>query len=178
MKKYLYAIIAILTVIGIVYAATAMAQTTDKDESGDVPSYGTVYECPMHDSDFMTTDPEAKCPECNMSLEKIDELYVCPDHPDEITSDPEAVCGETGNAVVPVEELYICPMHPDMMSTDPDAKCSQCGMDLVPYLNEQSDNPGGDNESAGNCHMSGSCCGHRGGNMHEGMHESMQSNHH
>jgi len=68
-----------------------------------------LYACPMH-PEFITSDPDASCPECGMRLVKIEEL--------EEKIDLEKV------------EFYTCPMHPDFLTTDKDARCPECGMRL------------------------------------------------
>jgi RND family efflux transporter MFP subunit len=68
-----------------------------------------LYACPMH-PEFITTDPDAKCPECEMNVVKIEELG------DEVDLDKA--------------EFYTCPMHPDFLTTDKDANCPECGMKL------------------------------------------------
>jgi hypothetical protein len=170
MKKALFILFALLLVSGLAYATTAVAGT-DSDNSGDAPAASEdkpdlgVYACPDAFSEegdpYLTTDPDAKCPICEMGVEKVDELYVCPDHPAEFSNDPDAVCAETGHAYVPVEQLYVCPMHPDQISADPDAKCEICGMNMKAVEVSQ-DNGDDDSESmASSCpHMgSGSGCG-------------------
>lgn len=127
MKNAIYGLLAVLVVAGIVYGSAAIADTNTDEESESM----NVYACPMFCDGWLTTDPDASCPVCNMSTTQIEELYVCPDHPDEFSLDPEMVCAESGEAYVPVEELYACPMHPEEISTDPEAECSICGMDLV-----------------------------------------------
>lgn len=69
-----------------------------------------LYACPMH-PEFITSDPDASCPECGMRLVKIEEL--------EEKIDLEKV------------EFYTCPMHPDFLTTDKDTRCPECGMKLV-----------------------------------------------
>ncbi len=69
----------------------------------------TLYACPMH-PEFVTTDPEAPCPECGMKLVKFTELENRPD----------------------LEKLtfFTCPMHPEFFTTDPEGRCPICGMKL------------------------------------------------
>lgn len=69
-----------------------------------------LYACPMH-PEFITSDPDASCPECGMRLVNIEELE------DEI--DLEKV------------KFYTCPMHPDFLTTDENGRCPECGMKLV-----------------------------------------------
>jgi RND family efflux transporter MFP subunit len=68
-----------------------------------------LYACPMHPA-FITTDPEARCPECGMKLVKVAEMK------DKV---------DLENA-----EFYTCPMHPEFNTTDPDGRCPECGMKL------------------------------------------------
>jgi hypothetical protein len=161
MKSAVFTLIAVFLLAGTfgIYSTVATAQdeagTGSSTTADDQPGYD-VYTCPMTEDNFFTTDPDAKCPTCNMNVESVDELYVCPDHPDEFSVDPDAVCAETGHAYEPVEELYVCPMHPDEISTDPDAVCDICGMNLIPQV------PGDDPDSmVSNCprgHMMHGCC--------------------
>lgn len=68
-----------------------------------------LYACPMH-PEFITTDPDAKCPECGMNVVNVKEL---------------------GDKVdLEKAEFYTCPMHPDFLTTDKDARCPECGMKL------------------------------------------------
>ncbi len=70
---------------------------------------GKLYACPMH-PEFITTDPNAKCPECGMSVVKVEEL---------------------GDKVdLEKAEFYTCSMHPDFLTTDKNARCPECGMNL------------------------------------------------
>ena len=68
-----------------------------------------LYACPMH-PEFITTDPEAKCPECGMNLVPVSELE--------------------GKVDLENAEFYTCSMHPEFLSTDPDGRCPECGMKL------------------------------------------------
>ncbi|MBD3415283.1 MAG: efflux RND transporter periplasmic adaptor subunit [Candidatus Aminicenantes bacterium] len=68
-----------------------------------------LYACPRH-PEFITTDPNAKCPECGMKIVAVKELG------DKVDLD-EA-------------QFYTCPMHPDFLTTDKDARCPECGMKL------------------------------------------------
>ena len=140
----------------------------DDDDSADEVDEDTlgVYACPMFCDNFVTTDPEAKCPSCNMAVVPVTELYVCPDHPTEFSMDPKSVCSETDTPFVEVEQLYNCPMHPDEISADPDGKCSQCGMKLEPIDKGSNDGSSGESEGGHECshsgsgesHGSGGCC--------------------
>jgi Cu(I)/Ag(I) efflux system membrane fusion protein len=67
------------------------------------------YACPMH-PEFITTNPEARCPECGMQVVQLKEL-------EEKVDLDKAV-------------FYTCPMHPDFLTTDPDGRCPECGMKL------------------------------------------------
>ncbi|MBN2091713.1 efflux RND transporter periplasmic adaptor subunit [candidate division KSB1 bacterium] len=64
-----------------------------------------LYTCPMH-PEFVTDNPDQRCPECEMKLVKKKDLAEGTD-------------------------LYTCPMHPEFVSDDPDARCSLCEMKLV-----------------------------------------------
>ena len=68
-----------------------------------------LYACPMH-PEFITSDPDAKCPECGMNL----------------------VPGKELGDKIDLEKavFYTCPMHPDFLTTDKDARCPECGMTL------------------------------------------------
>ncbi len=68
-----------------------------------------LYACPMHPG-FITTDPEARCPDCGMKLVSVTELE--------------------GKVDLENAEFYTCPMHPEFLSTDPDGRCPECGMKL------------------------------------------------
>ncbi|MDW7682014.1 MAG: heavy metal-binding domain-containing protein, partial [bacterium] len=66
---------------------------------------GALYTCPMH-PEFVTDDPNVRCPECEIKLEKKKDLAEG-------------------------TKLYTCPMHPEFVSDDPDDRCSICEMKLV-----------------------------------------------
>ncbi|MBN2413012.1 efflux RND transporter periplasmic adaptor subunit [candidate division KSB1 bacterium] len=68
-----------------------------------------LYACPMH-PDFITSDPEGRCPVCGMKLTAVSELG------DKV---------DLGKA-----EMYTCPMHTDFVTTDKNGKCPVCGMKL------------------------------------------------
>jgi Cu(I)/Ag(I) efflux system membrane fusion protein len=68
-----------------------------------------LYACPMH-PEFITTDPEAKCPICEMKVVPAKELE--------------------GKVDLEKAEFYTCPMHPDFLTTDPEGRCPECGMKL------------------------------------------------
>jgi hypothetical protein len=63
----------------------------------------------MH-PDFITSDPDAQCPECGMDLVPVEEL------------------GDKVDLEKAV--FYTCPMHPDFLTTDKDARCPEFGMIL------------------------------------------------
>jgi Cu(I)/Ag(I) efflux system membrane fusion protein/cobalt-zinc-cadmium efflux system membrane fusion protein len=68
-----------------------------------------LYACPMH-PEFITSDPNAKCPECGMNVVKVEEL---------------------GDKVdLEKAEFYTCSMHPEFLTSDPKASCPECGMKL------------------------------------------------
>jgi len=60
--------------------------------------------------DFITSDPDGRCPECGMKLTPVSELG------DQVHLD--------------TTEFYTCPMHPEFVTTDADGKCPKCGMNL------------------------------------------------
>ncbi|HUU51891.1 MAG TPA: efflux RND transporter periplasmic adaptor subunit [Candidatus Heimdallarchaeota archaeon] len=68
-----------------------------------------LFACPMH-PEFITSDPNAKCPDCGMNVVPAKEL----------------------GAKLSLEgaEFYTCPMHPDFLTTDKNARCPECGMKL------------------------------------------------
>ncbi len=68
-----------------------------------------LYTCPMH-PEFVTDDPNQRCPECEMKLVKKKDL-------------------------APGTDLYTCPMDPEFVTDDPDARCSICEMKLVKKQN-------------------------------------------
>jgi Cu(I)/Ag(I) efflux system membrane fusion protein/cobalt-zinc-cadmium efflux system membrane fusion protein len=102
---------------------TAQAQRTQEaskeEQKGAAESHETVehshdiqehlYACPMH-PEFITSDPNAKCPECGMNVVKAEEL------------------GDKVDLEKAV--FYTCPMHPDFLTTDKNARCPECGMKL------------------------------------------------
>jgi multidrug efflux pump subunit AcrA (membrane-fusion protein) len=67
------------------------------------------YACPMH-PEFITTDPEARCPICEMKVVPAKDLE--------------------GKVDLEKAEFYTCPMHPDFLTTDPEGRCPECGMKL------------------------------------------------
>jgi DNA-directed RNA polymerase subunit RPC12/RpoP len=80
-----------------------------KPHEGHTEMETPFYACPMHPK-FITTDPNAKCPECEMNVVKIEEL---------------------GDKVdLEKAEFYTCPMHPDFLTTDKNGRCPECGMKL------------------------------------------------
>jgi Cu(I)/Ag(I) efflux system membrane fusion protein len=66
-----------------------------------------LYACPMH-PDFITTDPNANCPDCGMKVVPVKDLG------DKVNLDKV--------------EFYTCAMHPEFLTTDPDGRCPECGM--------------------------------------------------
>lgn len=72
-------------------------------------SLDKLYTCSMH-PDFLTTNPEARCPECGMKLIPASEIK-------------EQIHLEKA-------EYYTCEMHPEFLTTDPEARCPECGMKL------------------------------------------------
>lgn len=78
-------------------------------ETGQRIDIDRLYACPMHPK-FLTTDPDARCPVCEMKVVPTKELK-------------EKINLEK-------VEFYTCPMHPEFLTTDPDARCPECGMKL------------------------------------------------
>jgi len=70
---------------------------------------GRLYACPMH-PEFITSDPDALCPECGMDVVPVEDLG--------------------GKVDLEKAVFYTCPMHPDFLTTDKDARCPDCGMKL------------------------------------------------
>jgi Cu(I)/Ag(I) efflux system membrane fusion protein len=66
-----------------------------------------LYACPMH-PDFLTTDPNATCPDCGMTVVPAKTLG------DKVRLDKA--------------EFYTCSMHPQFLTTDPNGRCPECGM--------------------------------------------------
>lgn len=81
-------------------------QTQETDQKIDIDR---LYTCPMH-PEFLTTDPDARCPDCEMKVVPAKELE------EKVNFDKA--------------EFYTCPMHPEFLTTDPDARCPECGMKL------------------------------------------------
>ena len=79
------------------------AHSTESHEAHSHES-NALYTCPMH-PDFVTDDPNQRCPDCGMKLDKKKDLKE-----------------DT--------QLYTCPMHPEFVTDDPDGRCSICGMKL------------------------------------------------
>jgi len=68
-----------------------------------------LYTCPMH-PEFITSDPNANCPDCGMNVVKVEKL---------------------GDKVdLEKSKFYTCSMHPEFLTTDPKASCPECGMKL------------------------------------------------
>lgn len=155
MKSAIYGLLAMLLLVGVACTSAATAEANTDEET----ELTAVYACPMFCDEWLTTDPDAKCPVCNMTVESVEELYVCPDHPDEFSLEPDSECADSGEAFIPAEELYVCPMHPDEITTDPDAECEICGMDLVAVGFGHHD---GDTDD----HHSEETCGHGCGSGH------------
>jgi hypothetical protein len=110
-----------------------MNSTSKDSESKDSDQVqAQVYSCPMH-PEMISTDPDAKCPECDMKLQAAD-LYACPMHPDQMSTDPDAKCKVCEMKMEPVkDQLYACSMDPDQVSTDPKAECKICGMKMEAF---------------------------------------------
>ncbi len=85
-------------------------QKTAGKTSGAAVDPDKLYACPMHPG-FITTDPEAPCPECGMKLVPFKELKEKVD-------------------LVKVE-FYTCEMHPEFLTTDAQGRCPECGMPVV-----------------------------------------------
>jgi len=68
-----------------------------------------LYICPMH-PEFLTTDPDAICPDCEMDVIKLSEY--------------------DGMIDLSKLEFYTCSMHPEFLTTDKDGRCPDCGMKL------------------------------------------------
>ena len=83
-----------------------MENEANQQETKDqIQSDVALYTCPMH-PEFVTDDPNQRCPVCEMKLVKKKDL----------TADTQ---------------LYTCPMHPEFVTDDPDGRCSICDMKLV-----------------------------------------------
>ncbi len=93
---------------------TPSAMEHGQQERGqDKPGVEKLYACPMH-PDFLTTDKNARCPECGMKL-------------------VAAVGAEMASV-----EYYGCPMPAHShIRHDKAGKCEECGMDLKPIRLEK-----------------------------------------
>ncbi len=86
------------------------ALPAEKKEKKEVSiDINRLYTCPMH-PEFLTTDPDARCPICEMKV--------------------VAAKGLGDKVDLEKAEFYTCPMHPEFLTTDPDARCPECGMKL------------------------------------------------
>lgn len=89
----------------------ATAEHSHEGQEQDKPAIdaGRLYACSMH-PEFITSDPNAKCPECEMNVVIVEEL---------------------GDKVdLEKAEFYTCSMHPEFLTTDSKGKCPECGMKL------------------------------------------------
>ncbi len=84
-------------------------ETQDQERGMQKIDAGRFYACSMH-PEFITTDPNAKCPECEMNVVKVEEL--------------------DDKVYLEKAEFYTCPMHLDFLTTDKNARCPECGMKL------------------------------------------------
>lgn len=173
MKNAIYGLLAMLLLFGVACTSAATAEANNDEEAEST----AVYACPMFCDEWLTTDPDAKCPVCNMDVEKVEELYVCPDHPDEFSLEADSECAESGEAFIPVEELYVCPMHPDEISADSNDECNICGMDLVAVgFGPACSHVCGDECVDGCTHVCDASCGHH--DAEEDDHDSEETSGH
>jgi rubrerythrin len=89
--------------------ADVMDDKNFNQSAGIEPDPDLLYICPMC-PEFVTTDPDASCPECGMDLVKLKDF--------EGKLDLESL------------EFYTCSMHPEFLTTDPEGRCPECGMKL------------------------------------------------
>ena len=83
-------------------------QSPKKEETAGKPvDLDKLYACPMH-PDFLTTDPDASCPDCGMKVV------------------PARTLGD--KVKLDKVEFYTCSMHPEFLTTDPNGRCPECGM--------------------------------------------------
>jgi RND family efflux transporter MFP subunit len=69
-----------------------------------------LFACPMH-PDFITTDRDARCPDCGMAVVPLKEIKEKVD--------------------LDKVQFYTCEMHPEFLTTDPKGRCPICGMNVV-----------------------------------------------
>lgn len=124
-------LLPVIAVALLMFAGVSFAQDESVDETE--AEMVRIYNCPMHPGE-MSLDPEAVCPECEMKLEPMGELYYCPMFCDELLFDTdEKPCPVCSIELVKVEEVFVCPMHCDgMVYLDSEGECEICSMDLVP----------------------------------------------
>jgi len=91
------------------HAHSAYEHTHEAQKTEHKIDIDRFYACPMH-PEFLTTDPDAKCPDCEMKVVPAKELE------EKVNFDKA--------------EFYTCPMHPEFLTTDPKAQCPECGMKL------------------------------------------------
>jgi len=49
-------------------------------------------------------DPKSVCSETDTPFVKVEQLYNCPMHPDEISADPDGKCSQCGMNLEPIEK--------------------------------------------------------------------------
>ena len=91
------------------HAHSAYEHTHEAQKTEHKIDIDRFYACPMH-PEFLTTDPDARCPDCEMKVVPAKELE------EKVNFDKA--------------EFYTCPMHPEFLTTDPKAQCPECGMKL------------------------------------------------
>jgi len=67
--------------------------------------HSKLHSCPMH-PEFITSDPDTRCPFCGMRLNEMDEPLKA-------------------------DKMYTCPMHPEYVTTESYDRCPICEMRLV-----------------------------------------------